>query len=42
MKGGVPENAKIIGGKFSLTIQDVDTRIPIYKASYVIQGRKDR
>ncbi len=42
LKQDVPDGSNIIGGMFVITIKDVETEKPIYKARYVMHGHKDR
>ena len=38
----VPTDANIMGGRFVLTLKDVGTDKPFFKARYVVQGHRDK
>ena len=38
----VPQNSNILSGHFVITIKDVETDNPIYKARYVMHGQKEK
>lgn len=41
LKEEVPEGSNVLSGRFVITIKNVETDEPIYKARFVVQGHKD-